>query len=222
MNVYPISCGLGYVFLIETNLELFLIDAGSPGHHEQVITIVKQLGMTNVKLIIITHAHYDHYGSASAIKRQTNSSIAVHHLDAESMQKGESPLGTPRNRGVFFPPILWVLDKVNPLPPTFPDILLKDGDSLVEFGLDAMVLHTPGHTNGHCCIVLRNGIVFAGDLLGRVPYLKPQNLLATDWGQIPESIKKLKKVNPTKIYTGHSKKPIQGKKLDYLIDNPNL
>lgn len=216
MNVFPISCGLGYAFLIEADQGLFLIDSGSPGNHENINLKMKTLGRKDLKLIIITHAHYDHYGSALALKNQTKALIAAHPLDAGSMSRGHSPLGESRKHGFIFPPIQTILNRINPLPATPPDLYMHDGDSLNTFGLDAIVLHTPGHTPGHICIILGNGTAFAGDLLGRVPGVKPQNLLAMDWEQIPASIQKLKNSNPTKIYTGHSALPIQGDQLNQI------
>ncbi|PKO07883.1 MAG: hypothetical protein CVU40_18285 [Chloroflexi bacterium HGW-Chloroflexi-2] len=216
MNVFPISCGLGYAFLIEADHGLFLIDSGSPGNHKIILLKMKALGRKDLKLIIITHAHYDHYGSALALKNQTKALIAAHPLDAGSMSKGHSPLGESRKHGFLFPPIQAILNRINPLPATPPDLYMQDGDSLNPFGLDAIVLHTPGHTLGHISIILGNGTAFTGDLLGRVPSVKPQNLLAMDWGQIPASIQKLKNSNPTKIYTGHAALPIQGDQLNQI------
>ena len=216
MNIFPISCGLGYAFLIETDQGLFLIDSGSPGHHENILLKMKTLGKKDLKLIIITHAHYDHYGGALAVKNQTKALIAAHPLDADYMRKGHSPLGKSRKHGFLFHPIQAVLNQINPLPATASDIYLQDGDSLNPFGLDGTVLHTPGHTPGHISIILGNGTAFSGDLLGRVPGVKPQNLLAMNWEQISASIQKLKNSHPTKIYTGHSSQPIQSDQLNQI------
>jgi hydroxyacylglutathione hydrolase len=46
-----------------------------------------------------------------------------------------------------------------------PDELLEDGRSLSDFGLDATVLHLPGHTRGSIGILTRNGALFRGDLM---------------------------------------------------------
>ena len=208
MNIYPISCGLGIGFLIENPTGLFLIDSGSPGYHHQVITKMQSLGRSDLRLILVTHAHYDHYGNAKVLRDLTGAQIAVHHCDAESMTNGKSPLGKSHNHGFLFKPLQYLLNHLNPLPPTIPDILLQDGDSFEPFGLDAYLLHTPGHTPGHSCLILEDGTAFIGDLLGRVPRLKPQNLLATDWQQIPSSIRKLKTIQPNQLYTGHSPVPV--------------
>ena len=216
MLVHPISCGFGIGFLIENSNGLYLIDTGSPGYHEQVLRKMKALARNDLKLILITHAHYDHYGNASALREQTSAKIAVHHFDAESMLFAQSPLGSSRRYGFLFPPVQFILNKINSILPTTADILLEDGDSLQEYGLDAKVLHTPGHTTGHCCFIIEDGIAFAGDLIGRRPRTHLQNLLATNWQQIPGSIQKLKKEKPNLIYTGHSITPISNEDLQRL------
>jgi glyoxylase-like metal-dependent hydrolase (beta-lactamase superfamily II) len=137
-------------------------------------------------------------------------------MDAESMIFGESPLGSSRRYGFLFPPIQFFLNKINPIRPTAADILLEDGDSLEEYGLDAKVIHTPGHTAGHCCFIFQNGIAFSGDLIGRRFGPHIQNLLATHWLKIPGSIQKLKRENPDFIYTGHSPTPLYNEDLQTL------
>ena len=210
MKVFPISCGLGYGFLIEVDQGLFLIDCGSPGHHQKVLSKMVSIGRKDLKLILITHAHYDHYGNAHILRGLTGACIAIHHQDAQIMASGGSPLGTSHNHGFLFKPLQYLLKRINPLPPTKPDILLRDGDSFEKFGLNAFLLHTPGHTPGHSCIILEDGTAFAGDLLGRVPRVKPQNLLATNWQQIPASLQKFKSSPIEQFYTGHSIVPVPG------------
>lgn len=216
MRVHSIYCGFGIGFLIEKSDGLYLIDTGSPGYQDQVVKKMKELARNDLKLILITHAHYDHYGSASALQELTGAKIAVHLLDAQSMILAQSPLGSSRRYGFLFPPVQFILNKINPILPTTADILLEDGDSLEEYGLDAKVVHTPGHTAGHCCFIFKNGIAFAGDLIGRRPGTHLQNLLATNWQQIPGSIQKLKNEKPDLIYTGHSTTPLSSEDLNQL------
>jgi glyoxylase-like metal-dependent hydrolase (beta-lactamase superfamily II) len=210
MQIHPISCGWGIAFLIETTIGLFLIDSGSPDQQDRILNKMKELGRSDLKLIWITHAHYDHYGSASALRKLTGALIGVHEDDAESMTAGLSPLGTTRRYGYIYPPAQKALNFFHPLPAAPPDLVLHDGDTLEWYGLDAQVLHTPGHTPGHTCLKLKEGIVFAGDLLGGFPRPGLQSLLATNWNQLANSLLTLQAARPRKIYLGHSMKPISG------------
>lgn len=209
-HIHPISCGLGYAFLVEMPSGLFLVDSGSPGQHGRVLAKMKALGREDLKLIWITHAHYDHYGSAAALRQQTGARIGVHPADAPSMARGESTLGSLRHYGRLFPLAQAALQRAWALPPTKPDFTLEDGETLAGFGLDATVLHTPGHTPGHSCLLLADGTAFAGDLLGRRSQPRLQALAATDWSQLPGSLARLQAESPLWVYSGHAAHPIPG------------
>ena len=212
-NIHPISCGLGIGFLIETTNGLFLIDTGSPGHQDKVLSKMRELGRSDLKLIWITHAHYDHYGSAAALRRITGAIIGIHPADASSLTAGLSPLGTSHRHGFLLQFALGVLKKIRPLPRTQPNITINDGGSLENYELNATVMHTPGHTPGHTCVQLEGGIIFAGDLIGKFVNARKQQFLATNWSQLSTSLDKLKAAKPELIYTGHSKTPISGEAL---------
>lgn len=197
--------------MIEAPWGLFLVDSGSPGHHLRVLDRMKVLGRADLKLIWITHAHYDHYGSAAALRRLTGALIGVHPADAESLRAGRSPLGKPRRHGMLFPLVQPLLNLAWRLPATPPDFTLEDGDTLEQFGLPARILHTPGHTPGHTCLLLPDGTALAGDLLGRHPAPQLQHLLAADWTQLPGSLRKLQAARPEWVYTGHSAQPLPGR-----------
>jgi hydroxyacylglutathione hydrolase len=208
MLIHPVVCGFGYAFLIENPHGLFLIDCGSPGHQNQVLAKMDALQRHDLKLIWITHAHYDHYGSAAALREITGAPIGVHPNDAEDMVSAASLLGTTRSYGFLYPPMQSILSYIDPLPVTSPDFTLEDGDTLERFGLQATVLHTPGHTPGHTCMILDDGTAFVGDLIGRTFLQGKQRLLAVDWSQIPDSVQRLKSQQPERVFSGHSKRPL--------------
>jgi glyoxylase-like metal-dependent hydrolase (beta-lactamase superfamily II) len=216
IRIHPVACGVGFAFLIELPHGLFLFDSGSPGQQDRVLAKMKKLRRTDLNLIWISHAHYDHYGSAAALRELTGAPIGVHAADAHSLITGQSPLGTPRNFGFIFSLLQPMANRVWPLPVTSPDFTLEDGETLERFGLKASVLHTPGHTPGHTCLLLPDGIALTGDLLGRSPSFRLQCLVATDWSQLPDSLTRLQATRPEWIYTGHSRTPIPGRTLQKI------
>ena len=216
MRIHSIPAGFGLSFLLEYPQGLYLIDSGSPGRQAAVLEKMNSLGRDDLKLIWITHAHYDHYGSAAALRERTGAVIGVHPADEESMLHGRSPLGTSRGRGAVLILANALLARLWPLTPTRPDFLLEDGGTLERFGLEGAILHTPGHTPGHTCVLLGDATAFAADLLARNPRPRLQDLLATDWSRLPASLARLQAAQPEWIYTGHSHKPITGATLQQI------
>lgn len=216
MQIHPLRTGFGLSFLLEYSHGLFLIDSGSPGMHAPVLEKMKQLRRADLKLIWITHAHYDHYGSAATLRELTGARIGVHPADAAFLAAGQSPLGTARRYGFIYPSIQRFVNRIWPLPVTPVDFTLSGGETLEKYGLDASILHTPGHTPGHTCLLLEGGTAFAADLVARSPYPRLQDLLATDWRQLPASLERLRAANPRWVYTGHSPRALPGSALQKI------
>lgn len=216
MTLHILPGGLGQFFLLEYPHGLYLIDCGSPGREGAVLGKMNALRRSDLRLIWITHAHYDHYGSAARLRELTGAPVGVHPADADSLAAGRSPLGTPRGYGCIYPLAQPLVNLLHPLRPAPPDFTLEDGETLQRFGLDATVLHTPGHTPGHSCLLLPDGTAFAADLIGssRRPHL--QSLLATDWAQIAGSLRRLQSARPRTVYTGHSSRPLTGDALQRI------
>lgn len=211
-RIHTLSLPMSSAFLIENDHGLTLVDAGAPGDARQIIGAVEELGKT-LRLIFITHAHFDHYGSANAVRAETGAPVAIHSADADAMAQGRTPIRLARGRGVLALPFLPLLALWKKRLQTTPDRILQDGDRLDDYGLPAYVLHTPGHTAGSCCLILENGVheadaAFAGDLVtaGRQPAL--QRLYANDWGQLHDSLARLQALHPARVYAAHGHGPI--------------
>ena len=167
-----------------------------------------QLGRHDLKLIWITHAHYDHYGSAAALHAITGAPVGVNPADAEALRAGRSDLGITHGIGHLFPLGLGIVKVFVPLPPVNPEVLLEDGASLMDYGLAAQVFHTPGHTPGHSSLWLEDGTLIIGDLIGQDSRARKQTLLATDWQALEESLARMQALKPRRVYSGHSPRAI--------------
>ncbi len=108
--------------------------------------------------LLVTHAHIDHAGGAASVVDKWSISAYLHPDDewlaADPMAQLRSLFGgvLPEWLGTFDPPETWAP--------------LSHGVPLQLAGIDIGVLHTPGHTPGHCCFHLPGeGILFSGDQL---------------------------------------------------------
>ncbi len=215
MHTHPLTLGFVQAYLIEPPAGVVLVDCGMPRQERAILRAVKQLGRGDLKLVFITHAHADHYGSAAALQRLTGVPVAIHRADAQAMANGKTSI---RGSGGLTKAITSLALRLTPTPPVDADILLDDGDSLAEYGVPGVVLHTPGLTAGSCCLVLVDGTAFLGDMLAarRIPNL--QRTYIEDREQLRQSYARLRELKLTKVYAGHGGHVLTGEELNRLID----
>lgn len=155
---------LGYVnaFVIDGDEGVVLIDTGLPKKEDQIAQHLASIGrsMTDIKAILLTHAHTDHAGSAAAVKAMSGAPVSASPVDAPAIRGEVRPPAPPMFRGLLSP-----ISKVLPAPPAVEvDHLVSEasGTSLPE---DMTPVDTPGHTPGHVCFLVERsgGILFAGD-----------------------------------------------------------
>ena len=84
--VVQISLGWANAFVIKGKRPV-LVDTGLPGNAPVIIDKLHYNGIDPdwLSLILITHGHADHFGSAAELKKQTGAPVAVHKLDAEAL-----------------------------------------------------------------------------------------------------------------------------------------
>ncbi len=203
MRVHSIQAGMSTAYLLESDVGLVLVDAGSPGRAQKILGKMKELGRSDLRLIFITHAHFDHYGSAAAIRRHTGAPVAIHAADAGALRQAQTPLGQVRSWGVLGKLALPLAERLWPPEPTVPDIVIRDGHTFEEFGFDARVVHTPGHTPGSSSLLVNGDLLFVGDLISSRPWLCVQCYYASDWAQIDRSVKGVLNSGVSRIFPGH-------------------
>lgn len=156
--------GMLNAFLIIQGQNAILVDTGLPHSEPKIEKALKKYGLnwSNIRLIVLTHAHIDHAGSAVAIRELTGAPILGHEADF-TYYKGEAPrLNTTGFFGRMF-------QKTGAIERPFayftPDIPMTTSQiDLSVYGFSAQVLHTPGHTPGSISVLLQDGRVTAGDL----------------------------------------------------------
>lgn len=156
-NLYYVGASDITSYLIVTPKGHILLDSGFVETVPQIQQNVAQLGfrLEDVKVLINSHAHYDHAGGLALLKRLTGAKLMVSEADAALLAAGGK--GDP-NFGDRF-----IFESVTA------DRILRDGDK-VELGGVAMTAHlTPGHTKGNTTWTMtvneggkRYHVVFAG------------------------------------------------------------
>ncbi len=178
-------------YLIESETAAVVIDPGFESN--EVLDFLKN-AQNKERLIILTHAHYDHIGYALELSRQTNTKIAIGKFDNEALSNSYV------NLAVMFH---------TELEPFSADLLLKDGDGFMVGDINFYVIHTPGHTVGSVSVLVDN-ILFSGDTLFKES-IGRTDFLGGSFGEIEKSIKKLYTLpEDTIVMAGHGEKSTIG------------
>jgi len=194
-------------FLVWVENGFVLIDTGMAQHWERLEGALISSGCfpDKMKLVIITHGDRDHIGNCAKLQEKYKAKIAMHEADA-SMAQNDAFL--KRKVRTLAGKILILLSSLRRRKMSFqkfkPDILLKDGQDLKEYGFSAKVIHIPGHTKGSIGILTAEGDLFSGDTL--VNSKKPDIAIFVDnFLELKNSIQRLKGLNIKKVYPGHGK-----------------
>lgn len=217
LRVHLIQLRMSNAYVVELPSALVLVDAGSPGDTQKILSRLNAFRGKPLHLIYITHAHLDHYGAAASIQRATNAPLAIHAEDAGAMSKGETHLGQVRGRGRLTAALMPLVKRLFPVEPVTADHVIQDGQDLQDFGLPGYVLHTPGHTLGSTSLIVDGRLAFVGDLFNTFGVPHFQRLYANDWSEIEKSLERLKALDLEWLYPGHGRRPLSGAEFASLI-----
>ena len=139
-NTYYVGvAGLSSV-LITSNDGHVLIDGALPQSAPVIDAHIRALGFRteDVKLILNSHAHFDHAGGIRALQRASGATVAASARGAEALERG-GPVADDPQAG---------LGAVMAFPPVKGVSVVKDAQTL-RVGPLAVTTHlTPGHTPG--------------------------------------------------------------------------
>lgn len=137
-NIYYVGSKALAVFLITTPQGLILINSNLESSAPQIQAGIEKLGfhLSDVKILLISHAHFDHCAGSAKLKELTGASYMVMDADVPVVESGgKSDFQYGRSKDTWYPTA-----KV--------DRVLHDGDQ-VRLGDTVLVAHlTPGHTKG--------------------------------------------------------------------------
>lgn len=134
-NLYYVGPGSVSVWLIPTDQGIMLIDSAQEPYVDHVIDSIRKVGFDpkNIRYILLTHGHLDHFGGAARIQELSGARIATLEEDWQLIEAaGKNP-----GRGG------------NP-PPRAPkrDMVIKEGDTVTLGKTSLKVYKLPGHTAG--------------------------------------------------------------------------
>jgi len=213
------------IYLVEGDKGWLLVDSGWNTDksfstlHNYLVKI--GVGFGDIKQIVVTHVHPDHYGMAGRIKELSGATIAMHHIEKgfigpryidmnELLHQTDRLLiesGVPRKKADSLRDAS--LDIEQYIVPTLPDITLRDGQKIDTGKFTLRVIWTPGHSSGHICLYEPEyKILLSGDhILPKITpnvSLNPQSI-ENPLGRYIKSLEEIRQLEVRLTLPGHDR-----------------
>jgi len=195
-------------YIIELEKSSILIDCGFDRKATQIIKKLKEINKP-LNYILITHSHIDHIlGLYEVYKNFPYAKIVAHVNSAEYLagKKFKLPKGLQK---IFFEILIPFLNYKG----FRPHIAIFEDEEIEVENLKIKLIHTPGHTEDHLCI-LADKRLFIGDLLenlnGKLSF--PPKEFNDSEEEMIKSIDKLLNFEFEEIYFGHGNPILQNAK----------
>jgi glyoxylase-like metal-dependent hydrolase (beta-lactamase superfamily II) len=224
VEVVPVPVKIGPMTVMSYLLlgdRVVVVDTGVAGQTQRILATLAAHGRSaaDVSLILLTHGHGDHAGSAIALHEATGAPVALGAGDEEKCLSGVDT--EMRARHPLNKTLLLAIRRRHALSPSpvgpVADIVIDQERSLSEFGIDAVVVPTPGHSRGSLSVFTAAGDALVGDLMGgrgREPRTMRRGGFVCDEDAMSASIRCVIARAPDRIYTGHDENPFS---LEQLI-----
>lgn len=180
-----------------------LVDTDWAGTLQAFYKKVKELNITNIDYLLITHYHPDHMGIVQDIIDNVNVKLLVIDVQKDYIHCSDKIF--EKNKNINFNPIC-----TEPL-------IISCNDSrkfLNDLGINGEIIYTPGHSDDSISLILDEGIALVGDLYDL------NSAITFNDEKINNSWDKILSYNISKIYYGHHEQNISNiKKIEDTINN---
>ena len=195
-----IKMGYANCYLLSGENGSILIDTCTYRDGQKIYEKVKD---KNVKLILLTHCHFDHVSSAKYLSKRLNVPIGMSEADKHLIGNGQASIlhgNTPLGKFMVF--FSKGVLKEAAYSVFTPKIMLEDGQKLSEYGVQAQVVALPGHTKGSIGVLTEEKEFVVGDAMFNM--LRPTgSRLFEDERIMEQSVEKIRKSGAKTVYVGH-------------------
>jgi hydroxyacylglutathione hydrolase len=195
-KITRILAGRSNVFLIEGKGKNILVDT-SPGYRlSKLYSNLKEMGISNLDYLILTHTHFDHAANAARIREDFNARVIVHKDEARYLETGENIL--PRGTNPFSAALVRIFKNqfisIAKYEPCRADLLV-DSDFCPDISIPELkIINTPGHTQGSVSIIVDDEVALTGDAMFGIffrsifpPFAGNNIELIKSWGKLLET-----------------------------------
>ena len=202
IEIKRIKGGTDNCYLVTDGGQAILVDTASGQNLDQVMA---ECDKYPLKLIVLTHVHFDHAENAAALSARYGVPVAIHRKDEELFDSfDKQPL---KSSGLVGCVVLGMSLKVlRNTTVARPDnlIYVEEGDDLNAYGFNAKVIELPGHTLGSIGLDVEGRHLLVGDALDN--WIRPgTGHLFYDKEATRKSAEKIRALGDRTIYYGHGK-----------------
>jgi glyoxylase-like metal-dependent hydrolase (beta-lactamase superfamily II) len=192
-RISRVLAGRSNVFLVSHDGKNILVDTSPSSRWKKLVNRLRQLEVEHLDALVLTHSHYDHVGNAARLKDKFKAKVIVHRQEADCLAKSKSvvPEGTNALTRFLAPRLARIANPWIKFAPCQPDVEVDSSFDLGEFGFDAYIMSTPGHSPGSISLIVDNEIAIVGDAMFGVvpgsvfpPYAVNAGQLVASWGKL--------------------------------------
>ncbi len=189
--------------------------------------------LADVRAVVVTHIHPDHYGLAGRVREASGAWVGLHPADASLLQTRYvdtdglvarmsdllAMSGVPEDKRPDL--ALASMELRSMVSMAKPDVLLEDADAIDFPGWDLKAVWTPGHSPGHICLFSdRHRLLLSGDHV--LPRITPNisfhsQQFANPLGDYLDALAKVRALHPDEVLPAHEYRfaDLDGR-LDYI------
>lgn len=160
-NTFCIDTGMTYIPFYKINdEEIIMMDTGwRQGEREGIDKVIENNGF-KVSGILCTHSHIDHIGNNAHLKEKYNAIIAMPAYEAHICS-------STVNLKLFYSNqnILEIVEHYGHMVCETDIMIENNQDKIYLCGIKFKIIHTPGHSPAHICIVTPDNVAYLGDAL---------------------------------------------------------
>lgn len=218
LTVYRLGNSYVNWYVLHTSAGFVVIDTGLPQQWRQINHLLQQLGhsLTDVKHILLTHAHPDHLGTAEYIRQHSSATVWVHQQEQSwatgSVSIPPLPIGT-FVKNLWRPAVIkmmWSMIKEggSSFKPITQTQTFTDQQQL-EIPGRPQVFHVPGHSPGSSAFYFADQqLLFSGDALVTFNFAHGQNSppilgMGQDLSLMRQSLQKFQHLQQIWLLPGH-------------------
>ena len=169
-NTYYVGAAGVSALLVTNGGESILLDGGLPQSAAVIDANIRRLGFKteDIRLIVNSHAHYDHAGGIAALQRVSGATVAASPAGKRALERGEPTADDPQ----------YAFGRAANGFPAVKDVrAAADGETLRVGDLAITAHHTPGHTPGATTWTWRS---CAGSTCRTIVYVDSLNPVSAD------------------------------------------